>query len=280
MAVSSTTPSQLSARGIFERGSTTYFTASLFFSKALREKVTTVYAFVRVADDFVDATPQDKKGFDSFYAGYQAAWNGKPVASEIINNFVALAQSEDFSQDWIEAFFGAMRADLSKTEYATLEELEEYMFGSAEVIGLMLAKLMRLPPAAAQSAKMLGKAMQYCNFLRDIKEDIALGRTYIPATTLQQFGFSRLSEKSARSKPAQFAALMRSQVKQYDKWMNETTDGFQYIPWRERLAIQTAAKMYTWTARTIATDPFTVFSHKIKPSKALIMLTALKSIIP
>jgi phytoene synthase len=271
--------SSTTASAIFQKGSTTYFTASLFFSSVLRKKVTTLYAFVRVVDDFVDSTPQQKKAFNEFYAAYTECRAGKSCSSSVIREFVLLEQSAEFDPAWIEAFFAAMRADLTKKTYTTMAELDTYMYGSAEVIGLMMARLMQLPRQADPTARLLGKAMQYCNFLRDVQEDTELGRTYIPLETLQQFGFRAVTKELAVQHPEQFSALMRSQTALCQQWMQDALAGARFIPWRERIAILTAAQMYSWTLETIAKNPTEVFVRKIKPSKPYIMLAACKNII-
>lgn len=276
--IASTTPHN-QANSIFQNGSTTYFTASLFFSGELRRKVTTLYAFVRVVDDFVDAVPQQKLAFNNFYKEYKRCVASGIAESRVISEFVMLQKNENFDPRWIEAFFSAMRADLSKHTYETMAELDDYMYGSAEVIGLMMARLMKLPKAADTTARLLGKAMQYCNFLRDVQEDTGLGRTYIPRSILNQFGLEKPTLQAAQEQPAAFADLMRSQTELCLKWMNESLTGMQFIPWRERIAILTAAQMYTWSLKEIAANPTEVFVRKIKPSKPFIMLSAFKNIV-
>jgi phytoene synthase len=267
------------ATAIFQKGSTTYFTASLFFSRELRQKVTTLYAFVRVVDDFVDAQPQQKKEFEEFYAEYRRCKTGATSKISVISEFIALERSASFEPAWVEAFFTAMRADLTKKTYRTMEELDAYMYGSAEVIGLMMARLMKLPKQADTTARLLGKAMQYCNFLRDVQEDTELGRTYIPETVLHKYGIQEVTAEASHNQPDKFTAMMRSQSALCLEWMNEALLGTRFIPWRERIAILTAADMYSWTLHMIAKNPMEVFSRKIKPSKPYIMLAAFKNII-
>lgn len=82
-----------------------------------------------------------------------------------------------------------MNADLTKKHYTTYRELQEYMHGSAEVIGLMMGKIIGMDEQGVKAAKKLGEAMQYTNFLRDIKEDYCVHkRLYIPSERLQPFG--------------------------------------------------------------------------------------------
>ena len=145
----------------FKKGSKTYFNSSLFFPEAIRRDVFTLYGFVRVADDYVDQVPQDAKGFYAFKERYQRALAGEQTGDLIIDSFVALSERKKFPQEWAEAFLSAMEADLSKKKYPTVEASLEYIYGSAEVIGLFMARIMNLEEESYWSARMLGRAMQY-----------------------------------------------------------------------------------------------------------------------
>lgn len=254
---------------IFKKGSTTYFNSSIFFPASVRHDVFLLYAFVRIADDFVDATPQDEQGFQSFRTAYQLAWDSGQTANDvIIDSFVDLARRRHFDPGWTTAFFNSMAADLSKSHYGSLEELLPYIYGTAEVIGLYLTAILDLAPVAKASAQALGRSMQYINFIRDIEEDNGLGRSYLP---LAGSGLTDLTKESAQTKPDAFRAFMRQQATLYLRWQAEAEAGFGYIPRRSRIPIMTASHMYNWTARCIQRDPFVVYRRKVKPSKFRIL---------
>lgn len=260
---------------IFAKGSTTFFTASLFFPKATLDEVTKVYAFVRTADDFVDNIPQDRNGFQHFKQQYYDAVKKGGSDNRIVNDYITISKKYAFEPMWIDRFLEAMEQDLTKKTYQTTEETLHYIYGSAEVIGLMMARIMKLPKGADIAAQMLGRAFQYINFIRDIAEDNNLGRTYIPATELAQFGFTTLSEKEAKAKPEKFAKLIEKQLGYYHQWQREGGAGFHFIPKRYRVAIATASDMYAHTAKKIAKDPLVVFQYKVKPSRLKIIGRAL-----
>jgi len=263
-----------SFRSIFKTGSKTYFYSSLFFPKNIKNDVFTLYAFVRTADDLVDATPQKKTEFEAFVLEYHQALAGKASSNILIASFVELLHKYDLEPSWVEAFLTAMRQDLVKKEYATLSELEAYMYGSAEVIGLMMAQILSLPQESYPAAALQGKAMQYLNFIRDIEEDTFLGRTYLPKSILKEYGLADLSIKTYKKNPQQFEAFIQAELKRYQTWQDQAQAGFEYIPKRYRVPIQTAAEMYGWTARTIACNPKIIFEKKVKPSKAQLITQA------
>jgi len=264
---------------IFRSGSTTYYFSSLFFPKKAREDVFKLYAFVRTADDLVDRVPQDKEGFYSFKKEYEEAASNEKSGNSVIDGFVRLSAEKVFDLSWAGAFLSSMEKDLVKTSYRDIKELEEYIYGSAEVIGLMMARIMELPKEADNCARQLGKAMQLINFIRDIKEDLALGRTYLPQDEIKSFGLSSIDLCSASASKRSFENLILFQIDRYRTWMEEAAAGFRFLPKKYLVPVKTASDMYDWTAQQIKKAPRIVFSKKVKPSRTKILLYALKNII-
>lgn len=264
------------SNAIFKKGSKTFYTASLFFPKDIRDKVTCLYAFVRTADDLVDQIPQKRKEFLKFKKQTEQAFLSKNINNKIIQNFVELCIQYKIEKKWVDAFLIAMEKDLTKHTYYKYKELEDYMYGSAEVIGLMMSRILMLPKKAEKTAQLQGKAMQLINFIRDVNEDIDLGRQYIPQEDLEHFGIKKLSKEVDVEK---FRALIHFEIKRYKKIQQKASDGYKYIPRSSRIPIITAAKLYKWTATQIKKDPTTVFKQKIKPSKLKIITEYLKNFI-
>lgn len=258
---------------IFQSGSTTYFTASLFFPEPIKSRVFTLYAFVRTADNFVDQVPQDSQGFYDFWTDYTLARGGESVNNEVVSGFVQLQHEVGIRDEWVDAFFLAMEADLYKQTYRTIDELELYMYGSAEVIGLMLVQCMRLDASSHQAARMLGRAMQYANFLRDVAEDRQFGRQYIPSQVLEEFALSELSPDSDHQ---QLAGLYDQEIARYHRWNELARAGFCYLPLAVRIPVRAASEMYSWTLSQIAKDPQIVWQRKVKPSKRQVVRQVLK----
>jgi phytoene synthase len=207
-----------------------------------------LYAFVRTADDLVDTLPQDVSGLKHFSDSYRAALMGMPAGTPVIDDFVALATRRRFEPEWTESFLAAMRRDLEPAPYETIAELESYMYGSAEVIGLYLARILDLPDAALPPARWLGKAMQYANFLRDVAEDHALGRTYIPRAVLAAHGLDTLAPDNVRSHPDRFCELVRHEIARYRRWQAQAEVGYAYLPPRVRAPVAAAAAGGPWTS--------------------------------
>ena len=263
-------------RSVFKAGSRTYFNSSLFFPPAVRDEVFILYAFVRVADNFVDSQPQDAAGFYRFCKDFRQSLAGIPVEDPIIDSFAELHRLKNFDPAWTEAFFRSMEMDLTKSRYDTLDESLAYIYGSAEVIGLFMARIMGLPPAADRAACMLGRSMQYINFIRDIAEDNRLGRRYLP---LENSGLESLEESEVHLKPEAFAGFIALQTSRYKMWQREAETGYHFIPRRIRIPIMTASRMYTWSAEQIENDPFVVYQRKVKPSRMRILGSLLQNLM-
>ncbi len=264
---------------IFRQGSTTYFYSSLFFPTKIRKNVFILYAFVRKADNYVDQIPQDEEGFYEFRQKFEQGWNGKETGDIVVDSFVVLAKEKQFEKSWIDAFLDSMEMDLTKQEYQTFDDTLKYIYGSAEVIGLFMARVLGLVERSFESAKYLGRAMQYINFIRDIDEDNSLGRLYFPQTELAKFGLDSLKNEYVLNHPDQFKSFINAQVDRYCGWQELAEHGYGFIPKRYLIPIKTASEMYKWTAHQIAHDPFIIYRWKVKPMISQIIAETFKNMV-
>jgi phytoene synthase len=144
------------------------------------------------------------------------------------------------------------------------------MWGSAEVVGLMMMKILNLRDEAAYYARMLGRAMQYLNFIRDVREDMEMGRQYLPVNEMKEFKVSSLLECNEA-----FKEFIRFNLKRYFSFQKEAERGYHMIPSRYLIAVKTAADMYKWTARRIMADPCVVHRMKVRPKRRRVLAQGL-----
>lgn len=273
---------------VFKKGSKTYFNSSLFFPEKIRQKVFRLYAFVRVADDFVDSIPQNAEEFYAFQKMYidfiqkKSAGRIAPDQKDLSYNAIIIEEygklfdelsKADYANwvNWTNSFLLSMQMDLEKSEYHTLAETKRYIYGSAEVIGLFMSSIMGLDQKSYIYARFLGRAMQYINFIRDIDEDNQLGRRYLP---LQGSPLKSLKKENLMDKQREeFILFIRKEIRRYYRWQKIARKGYCYIPWRYLIPIKTAADMYLYTAKKIENNPFIVFDKKVKPSRLRILFT-------
>jgi phytoene synthase len=264
---------------IFKQGSRTYFYSSLFFPTKIRRKVFILYAFVRKADNYVDQIHQDKDGFYKFINSFEKGWNGEETGDIVVDSFVVLAKKHDFKKSWIDAFLSSMEMDLTNRVYYTFDDTLDYIYGSAEVIGLFMAKILALSDKSFEHAKFLGRAMQYINFIRDINEDNKLNRLYFPKHELDLFGLDNLGAKYVLKNKQSFQAFIDKQLERYCGWQELAEMGYNFIPRRYLIPIKTASEMYKWTGRKIHQNPFMIFELKVKPMVSQIVLNTLVNIV-
>ncbi len=267
------------AYNIFKNGSVTFFTASLFFPKHIKEDVFNLYAFVRVFDDFIDAIPQDEHSYMKLKLEYHAALVGNHTDNSVLQNFIELQDRHQFDQQWVDAFFTSMEMDMHKSDYWTLEQTLKYIYGSAEVIGLMMARIMNLPNASHPYAQSLGRAFQYMNMIRDIAQDQKLSRTYLPKEEYQKFGLENLTEGEAKAKPEQFAKFIQTEIERYRGWRQEASIGLRYIPKRMRVPIEAATEMFDYTMSHVERNPLQVYSKQLKPGRLRVLWAAVTKLL-
>lgn len=174
--------------------STSFSIATKLLSQSIRQDIYNIYGFVRFADEIVDTFHDyDKEDlFKRFELDLNHALTHKISLNPILNSFQETVHKYQIPSALYEAFMDSMRKDLYKSEYTTKEDYENYIYGSADVVGLMCLKVFvngdeSLYNHLKDDAKSLGSAFQKVNFLRDLKADYEiLSRSYFPNANLEQ----------------------------------------------------------------------------------------------
>lgn len=174
--------------------STSFSIATKLLSPSIRQDIYNIYGFVRFADEIVDTFHDfDKEDlFKRFELDLNHALTHKISLNPILNSFQETVHKYQIPFALYEAFMDSMRKDLYKSEYTTKEDYENYIYGSADVVGLMCLKVFvkgddELYHQLKEDAKSLGSAFQKVNFLRDLKADYEiLSRSYFPNANLEQ----------------------------------------------------------------------------------------------
>ena len=267
------------ARKLFEQNSVTYFNSTQLFPEHTRDDITILYGFVRIFDNFVDTTPQQSEQFFDYKKKFHEALDNNMAANDLVlDSFLELMHRKKIEHKIPLTFLKAMEQDLTKATYQTLEEVEDYMVGSAEVIGVMMAKILDLPHESIPYARLLGKSMQFINFIRDINHDLeTLNRVYIPLEIIQRYDLANLEQQTAAASQRKFTNLIRDLIQLYFEWQVEAEVGFKYISRENLIPIKTASDMYKWTANQIYTDPFIIYRQQLKPTPEQIIETAEKN---
>ena len=174
--------------------STSFSLATKMLSKEIRQHIYNIYGFVRFADEIVDSFHEYNKEmlFKDFSSDLEKSLKNKIHLNPILNSFQATYHKFNIDKDLVDSFMSSMKKDLYKTKYISNQEYEDYIYGSADVVGLMCLKVFVNGNAKKYEelksfAMRLGSAFQKVNFLRDLKDDFeVLNRTYFPNTDLNQ----------------------------------------------------------------------------------------------
>lgn len=177
---------------ITKRYSTSFSMATKMLSPKVRIAIYNIYGFVRFADEIVDSFHDYNKEelLTQFEKDYYKAIKDGISLNPVLNSFVHTVKQYNISNDLIDAFLNSMKADLHKNSYKTEAEYKAYIYGSADVVGLMCLKVFvngnqQKYDELKVAAMRLGSAFQKVNFLRDLKEDInVLNRSYFPNINL------------------------------------------------------------------------------------------------
>jgi phytoene synthase len=173
---------------VTEKYSTSFSMAVNTLSPKIRTDIYNIYGFVRFADEIVDTFHEYDKELllTHFERDYYFAREHGISLNPILNSFQQTVNRYNIPDEMVQAFLKSMKADLHKTEYNTKAEYDEYIYGSADVVGLMCLKVfvngdIEMYNRLKDAAMRLGSAFQKVNFLRDLKDDYeVLNRSYFP----------------------------------------------------------------------------------------------------
>ncbi len=216
--------------------STSFSTATALLAPSVRSHIFNIYGFVRFADEIVDSFHDyDKEQlFKNFERDLAEALEHRISLNPILNSFQHTYHTFNIDYDLVAAFMKSMRMDLTKSTYKSVEEYKEYIYGSADVVGLMCLTVFvdgdkEKYTSLKESAMALGSAFQKVNFLRDLKADFeSLGRTYFPNANLEA-----LDEVSKQAI-----------IDEIEADFNLGFEGIQQLPATVRLGVYTAYRYY------------------------------------
>ncbi len=264
---------------ITKKNSTTFYYASLFFPPKVRGDVFILYSFLRTADDIVDEK-NDKKLFLQFKNEvYQSIDKKNKSKNIIIKAFTEIYEKYRFSKDYLDSFFRALEMDFKKPlVIKNKKELEDYTYGVAGVVGLMMAKITGLSKSFFNVAKEFGQLMQIVNILRDIKEDYEKSRIYLPQEDLKKFSLTSIVDVKNNQK-TNFINLIRFEINQILKRMAKLSKYINKIPQPYRRPIKISQEVYLTLARKIYQNPLRILKERVYLPKYQMLFVILKNII-
>jgi phytoene/squalene synthetase len=221
---------------VIKRYSTSFYFSSSLLSKTIRQDIFNIYGFVRLADEIVDTFHDYPKQelLEDFEKELWRSVDNKISLNPILNSFQHTVNKYSIPKDLINSFLDSMKMDLEKKEYNSVEEYKKYIYGSADVVGLMCLKVFVKGSESSFSelssfAISLGSAFQKVNFLRDLKDDSnVLNRVYFPNVDMNNF-----NEKSKKEI-----------ILEIEKDFSNSVKGIVKLPKNSKFAVYIAYRYY------------------------------------
>lgn len=250
----------------------TYYLATLLLPKCKRPFVHALYGFARYADEIVDdlastLSPQEKADVLSTWSSKVLTGLENGTSDDAVGRaLVDTARRYKIPQQHFVDFLHSMKMDLTVTEYQTYEDLMEYVYGSAAVIGLEMVPILGYTDKAAfESAKKLGVAFQLANFIRDVGEDLERGRIYLPLEELASFGVTREILERRTLTPEIIEAL-KFQIARVRKLQQEAAAGIELLDKTSRPCIRAASELYCGIVDEVEAIGYDIFNQRAKTS--------------
>ena len=250
----------------------TYYLATLLLPPGKRPFVHALYGFARYADEIVDDLASTLTEDEKSLALHK--W-GQGVLSDIkegkSHDHIGAALVDTVNRfaipiNYFEAFLKSMTMDLTVTEYHTYEDLMEYVYGSAAVIGLQMVPILgALSPDAYIAAEKLGIAFQLANFIRDVGEDLDRGRVYLPITELQAHGVTREMLEERVLTP-QIRSALKFQIARVRDLQEQATPGIKLLSPESRACIEAANDLYCGIVDEVEKIDYQIFRKRAKTS--------------
>jgi phytoene synthase len=256
-------------RAITRHHARTFYFASACLPRPTRAHAYAIYGFCRWADDGVDSALDRSEAADKLGLAREAldlAYSDQPVAPGLLA-FRKTVRARSIPRDLFDALLDGMEMDLDVTRYATFAELDRYCYRVAGVVGLMMTHVFGYRSECCwPNALALGTAMQLTNILRDVAEDLDMGRIYLPQDELARFGVDEAQLREGRVDDA-FRALMRFQVDRARRYYETAEAG---IPWlvgdSSRLTVRVMGRVYGGILGAIERQGFDVFRGRARVS--------------
>ena len=253
----------------------TYYLATLLLPKSKRPHVHALYGFARYADEIVDdltstLTHQEKVDALQRWSEQllQDISNGKSN-DHVGRALVDTVQRFNIPIAYFEAFLHSMAMDLTVTQYETYDDLLEYVYGSAAVIGLQMVQVLGTVEGktseALVPAEKLGIAFQLANFIRDVGEDLERGRVYLPMAELRSYGVSR-DMLERRSLTPQIIEALKFQIGRVRDLQNEANLGINLLSPDSQACIRAASELYCGIVDEVEKIDYQVFTTRAKTS--------------
>ena len=263
---------------VMAQGSASFRAATRLFDRELREDVWALYAWCRHCDDQIDgqtlghgfvALPSDmtRRRLVELRQQTADAMAGRAVTSPPFAALQAVALRHPLSPQGPDTLLDGLEMDVNPRLYQTMDDLMLYCYRVAGVVGVMMAEIMDARgPDTLRRAQDLGLAFQLTNIVRDIHEDAASGRVYLPIDVLQRHGIGPEAEAVLNAPPEALHGAARELLDLAEAYYASARIGLRALPLRASLATAAARGVYREIGRRIRRQgPDALYSRMVTP---------------
>lgn len=250
----------------------TYYLATLLLPPEKRPYVHALYGFARYADEIVDdlastLTDEEKAAqLESWGKNFLEIFDSGETTDPVCIAVLDTVRRWKIPREHFEAFLHSMTMDLTITQYQTYEDLYEYVYGSAAVIGLQMVPILEPTDQLAYArATELGVAFQLANFIRDVGEDLDRGRIYLPLDELAQFGVTRADLEKRIATP-QIKEALKFQIQRVRRLEESSRVGISMLGAKSQPCIETARILYCGIVEAVVDINYEVFDRRASVS--------------
>lgn len=249
---------------------------------AKRRGTTALYAFCRQADDLVDDEPDvaiARSAVDRFAADLEEALGGGGSSDPVIRAVVDTVRRFAIPVDYLGDILDGVRMDLDRQSYDTFDELRGYCRRVASAVGLAAIHIWGFrAPAALPAADACGLAFQLTNILRDIPEDLARGRIYLPAADLEESGCAREDLERGRIGP-EFAGLAATEVRRAEELYDQARQLDALLSTDGKPVFRAMFGVYGALLDGVRAAGADIFTRQVKPPKTRILAKGLATVV-
>jgi 15-cis-phytoene synthase len=268
--VSSTALVRAQAGEVMRHHARTFSAAAAFLAPGARDEIAVVYALCRHIDDLAD-----EQGDRAALEDVAAQLRAREARDPLVGAFLAIAQERGVPVDAMLHLVDGARSDLGSVRVADQAELVRYGYLVAGAVGRLVCPLLGVTdPVAVPFAVDLGIAMQISNIARDVTEDAARGRVYLPATWLREEGVEPDDVVRGSAEPVRVMRVVARAVRLAEHYYTSGRRGYRYLPLRARAVVVIAARRYREIGRlAVARGPEALVSRTVVGSAAAARLT-------
>jgi len=256
-----------------------FYCASLLLPPRIQKAAYSIYAVCRLSDEAVDSSsPQSQvAGLNKIREKVAQAYSQKTIADPLGTAFQKTVRDHHIPQEYFNVLFTGMIADLTKNRYKDFNELYEYCYEIAGIVGLMMLSIFEYTsPEAKKYAVDLGIAMQLTNIIRDINEDLARGRIYLPQDEMARFNISEDTLREKQVTP-DFKAFMQFQIQRAHEYYSSAAKGIPLLRGKRVRFVSTAMKeFYEGILTVIEKKRYDIFSGRAYTTAAQKAVITLK----